>query len=200
MVGQKCPTFYAIYKNMKYLVIDACARRDSRTKRLYEEYIKDKTDVKIIKLYDLNLKPLDEAGIKERDSYKAKGDFSSSLFEPARDFKEAENIIIAAPYWDLSFPSILKVYFENISIGGLTFGYDEKGSIVGYCKAKKLIYFTTCGGKLNRHFGYEYVSELVKTFFGVKETYNYYIDMLDIDPTKSEKLLTDGIEKIMKEI
>ncbi len=185
---------------MKYLVIDACARKDSRTKKLYEEYIKDKTDVKIVKLYDLNLKPLDEAGIKLRDSYKAKGDFSSSLFEPARDFKEAENIIVAAPYWDLSFPSILKVYFENISIGGLTFGYDEKGSIVGYCKAKKLIYFTTCGGKLNRHFGYEYVSELVKSFFGVKETYNYYIDMLDIDLTKSGKLLKDGIDKIMKEI
>ena len=181
---------------MKYLVIDACTRKNSRTKRLYEEYIKDKTNVKIVKLYDLNIKPLDEEGIKIRDKFKSSGNFDDPIFDLAKDFKMAENIIVAAPYWDLSFPSILKVYFEQISIGGLTFGYNEFGNIVGYCKAKRLIYLSTCGGKIIRHFGYEYVSELVKSFFSVKETYNYYIDGLDINPQMEEELMNIGINKL----
>ncbi len=185
---------------MKHLVIDTCVRENSRTRRLYEEYIKDKDDVKIVKLYDLDLKPLDLDTLNKRDSFKMKKDFSDPIFNLAKDFKEAEEIIVAAPYWDLSFPSILKVYFEHICIGGLTFGYDETGKIVGYCKADRLIYFTTCGGYLNRHFGYEYVSELVKSFFAVKATYSFSIDKLDIDPSKTEKLMNDGISNIMKEI
>ena len=185
---------------MKYLVIDACTRVNSRTRRLYEEYIKDKKDVKIVKLYDTDIKPIDKDAISKRDLAKLNTDFSDPIFDYGKDFKDAEEIIVAAPYWDLSFPAILKVYIENISIGGLTFGYDEKGMIIGYAKAKRLIYFSTCGGKVDRHMGYEYISEIAKSFFGVKETYNYYIDSLDIDPSKTEELLDKGIKEIMKKI
>ncbi len=31
------------------------------------------------------------------------------MFLYAKDFAESDIIVIAAPYWDLSFPSILKV-------------------------------------------------------------------------------------------
>ena len=185
---------------MKYLVIDACTRDNSRTRRLYLEYIKDKKDVKIVKLYDTDIKPIDNEAIHKRDLAKLNHDFSDHIFDYGKDFINADEIIIAAPYWDLSFPSILKIYFENISVGGLTFGYDNHGKIIGFGKASRLIYFSTCGGKIDRHMGYEYVSEISKSFFGVKETYNYCIDSLDIDPSKTEELLDKGIKEIMKNI
>ena len=30
-------------------------------------------------------------------------------------------IVVAAPFWDLSVPAVLKVYIENISADGVTF-------------------------------------------------------------------------------
>ena len=32
----------------------------------------------------------------------------------------------AAPFWDMSFPSALKVFFENMSLFGVTFDNNEK--------------------------------------------------------------------------
>ena len=43
----------------------------------------------------------------------------------AKDFAEADVIVVAAPYWDLSFPSILKVFFEHINVLKLVFDYSD---------------------------------------------------------------------------
>lgn len=67
------------------------------------------------------------------------------MFCYANQFKAADVIVIAAPYWDLSFPSLLKVYLEHVAIVGITFGYEESGS-VGYCHGDKIVYLSTCGG------------------------------------------------------
>ena len=60
--------------------------------------------------------------------------------------EEADRIVIAAPFWDLCFPAILKIYLERISVTDITFGYDEQGAMVGLCKASKLLLITTRGG------------------------------------------------------
>lgn len=48
----------------------------------------------------------------------------------------------AAPFWDMSFPSALKVFFENMSLFGVTFDSNEK-ECYGLCKAEKVMYITT---------------------------------------------------------
>ena len=48
----------------------------------------------------------------------------------AKDFVKSDIIVVAAPYWDLSFPSVLKVFFEHINILKLVFDYSDKGEIV----------------------------------------------------------------------
>ena len=68
------------------------------------------------------------------------------MFEPARQFAAADKLVIAAPFWDMSFPAILKIYLERISVTDLTFGYSEEGAMVGLCRASKLLYITTRGG------------------------------------------------------
>ena len=45
----------------------------------------------------------------------------------------------------MSFPAILKIYLERISVTDLTFGYSEEGAMVGLCRASKLLYITTRG-------------------------------------------------------
>lgn len=63
----------------------------------------------------------------------------------ANRVSHADRIVIAAPFWDMSFPSILKTFIEHISIEGITFKNLEDGSTVGKCKADKLLYITTRG-------------------------------------------------------
>ena len=71
-------------------------------------------------------------------------------------------IVIGAPFWDLSFPAALKLYFENVTVSGITFEYSEKGRPVGKCNAKKLYYITTSGGYIgNNNFGVDYVKEII---------------------------------------
>ena len=41
------------------------------------------------------------------------------MFDLAKQFAEADEVIIAAPFWDLSFPAALKQYFEQINVLGI---------------------------------------------------------------------------------
>ena len=116
------------------------------------------------------------------------------MFDLAKQFKDSDYIIVAAPYWDKSFPAILKIYFENISVNGLTFGYGQNGQ-QGLCKAKCFTYLTTCGGYVENNLGYE----LTKDFFemlGIKESKYFQIDGLDIDPSKADEIFVNKMKEL----
>ena len=59
---------------------------------------------------------------------------------------QADRIVVAAPFWDMSFPAVLKVFIEHMCAPGLTFKYNPDGSNEGICKAEKMLYITTRGG------------------------------------------------------
>lgn len=67
--------------------------------------------------------------------------FSDAYFDWAKEFASADAVVIAAPYWDFSFPAVLKQYLEAITIVGLTFYYTEEGFPKGLCKAEIDRYF-----------------------------------------------------------
>ena len=106
-------------------------------------------------------------------------------------------IVIAAPFWDLSFPSALKQYFEQINVIGLTFTYSDDGRPVGLCRAKKLFYVTTAGGKIyNDEYGSGYVKALAENFYGIAETVCFKAEGLDIYGTDIDSLLNDAKKQI----
>jgi FMN-dependent NADH-azoreductase len=149
----------------------------------------------LVKLYDLNIKPLTEKDLKYRDNLINNNDYRDPIFDLAKEFASYDEIIIASPYWDLSFPSILKVYFENISISGLTVKND-KDFVKGLAKAKKIKYISTSGGKIyGANLGFDYV-KATGNFFGIKETINFTVEELDIDPSKEKQILDLSIKKI----
>lgn len=88
--------------------------------------------------------------LAERDALWNAGQLDHPMFAPARQFAAADKIVIAAPFWELSFPAILKIYLERITVTDITFGYDEQGKNIGLCKAKKLLFITTRGGDFSR--------------------------------------------------
>ena len=152
------------------LFINACVRPESRTRRLTDRLLERLGEpVKEEKLSELDLPEVDDAFIDWRNEQSMRGDFSSPVFDPAKEFASADTIVIAAPFWDLSFPSVLKRYLEQVCVSGLTFCY-ENDLPKGLCRAKKLWYVTTAGGPIySEDFGYGYVKALAQTFFGIGE-------------------------------
>ncbi len=185
---------------MSLLVIDACVRGDASATRQYYKAFLEKSgidDIHVLELDKLGLKPLDNENLMIREELCKKRDFDHPLLLLANMFKDADEILIAAPYWDLSFPSMLKVYLEHIMVSGLTFGYDNDGKCVGYCKARRLLYFSTCGGYVEgEHLGYEYVRALAG-MLGINETHAYVAEGLDINPEKRDEALKRSIEEML---
>ena len=165
----------------KILWINACVREGSRTKELAECVLsKLSGQVQELKLYETELLPLDMEGLEARARAGAAKDFSDDRFALARQFAQADTIVVAAPYWDLMFPAVVKSYFEAITVSGLTFVYGETGIPMGLCKAKQLIYVTTAGGPIVRNFGYEYVAALARAFYGIEQVRCVCAQGLDI--------------------
>lgn len=185
------------------LVIDCCLRgEDSATRRYYQAYLEEATPerVEMVELARLGLRPLDWETLALRDRLSAEGRFDHVLFHLARQFRDAEEILIAAPFWDLSFPSLLKVYLEQVSVAGLTFGYTQEGQCVGHCRARRLLYFSTCGGYVGEeHLGFAYVKAL-GAMLGIPECVPYILEGLDIDPAQRETVLAEGILRLRSQL
>ena len=166
----------------KILFINACVRPCSRTLELAETLLqKLKGDIQEIKLYETHFPALDLNGMEKRDRAAQNNDFSDPVFNAAKQFAAADIIVIAAPYWDLMFPAVLKSYLENITVAGITFRYSEEGRPQSLCRAKTLYYVTTAGGFIGQNdFGFSYVKALAQNFFGINEVERYSAEGLDI--------------------
>ena len=178
------------------LYINCCAREESRTNRLARAVLqKLGGDFTELKLYEANLKPLDRGTLNKRTALIEQGDYSDPMFDYAKQFATADNIVIAAPYWDLSFPATLKIYIENIYVTGIVSAYNENGLPVGLCKAKELYYVTTAGGPYDPTYSYGYIESLAKKFFGIPETHLIEVEMLDIEGYDAEEILKREMKK-----
>ena len=185
----------------KILLINACVRPDSRTMELAQILLKKlKGDVEEARLYDMPLPALDLKGIERRNQACEKNDFSDPVFAAAKQFAAADTIVIAAPYWDLMFPAVLKNYLENITVSGITFCYSPQGRPESMCKAKKLYYVTTSGGFIGQNdFGFSYVKALAQNFFGITEIHRYAAEGLDIFGNDVEAIMRKAKDEIAKD-
>ena len=153
------------------LFINACIRNESRTKELADTLLeKQEEPYEEVFLNSIHFPLVDEAFLNRRDDLIARQDFSDPVFDLARQFAEADEIVIAAPFWDLSFPAVLKQYFEQINVRGITFFYTPEGIPAGLCRAKRLTYITTVGGDFfPEEYGAGYVRALAQNFYGIPE-------------------------------
>ena len=173
------------------LFVNACVRKQSRTLRLAKKLLDSLNgDVKEVRLENVAFPVLNEDFINRRDELKNRGEFDNPMFDLARDFAEADTVVVAAPYYDLSFPAMLKQYFEQVNVVGLTFAYSDAGIPQGLCKAKSLYYVTTAGGYiLSDEFGFGYVKALANTFYGINDIRQIKAEGLDIVGADVEKIL-----------
>ncbi len=127
----------------KLFYVDACMRPVSKTRRIAEELVSE-----LSKRYEVETVRLDGADFPMVGSRmvtdRSNGIVPEEYSQMARRLAAADRIVIAAPFWDMSFPSALKVFFENMSLFGITFDTNKK-ECYGLCKAEKVLYITTRG-------------------------------------------------------
>lgn len=180
------------------LFINACPREGSRTLEL-ARHLLTKLDgtVEELALFEENLLPLNGKTLALRDKMTANQNFDHPIFKYARQFAKADTIVLAAPFWDLSFPSAVKIWLEYVMAKELTFRYTEEGFPCGLCKAKKLFYISTAGGPvLPSHMGFSYVDALAKSYFGIPETVLFSAENLDVVGADTAAILSKAKEEI----
>ena len=176
------------------LYVNSCVREESRTDRIARAVLeKMGGDCEELYLPEENLEPLSAEKLEKRTVLIEKADYSDSMFRYAKQFASADKIVISAPYWDLSFPALLKLYIENIYVTGIVSEYGNDGRPKGMCRAEQLIYVTTAGGPYVEDYSFGYMKTLAEKFFGIKNTKLIKAEMLDVVGSDAEQIISDVI-------
>lgn len=185
-------------KKTKVLMINGCIRgAESRTWRLAEAFLDEMRasapgpfDYAQLDLAQMELKPLTGQFFEERQRLLEENNRTHPRFDLAWQFSQADRILLAAPFWDLSVPAVVKLYIENISLDGITFGCNEEG-MYGMCRAKDLLFFTARGGfygEGHMEQGARYLKALCE-MFGIPEFRCIYAEGMDFEPERETEFM-----------
>ena len=89
------------------LYINCCPRMNSRTDRLARALLKKLGEYEELRLYDEPIRAMDPQRLPHREELLDRGELDGEIFRYSHQFAAADRIVIAAPYWDLSFPAQL---------------------------------------------------------------------------------------------
>jgi len=187
---------------VKVLYIDCCIRREqSRTRLLAEAFLETLQaqggyEIDRLCLMDEPLTPLTEGFFAQREQLLAENKRDHPRFRYAHQFSQADRIVIAAPFWDLGFPALLKIYIENICVDRISFGADASGTF-GLCQAKRLLFLTTRGGDYSDsplEMGAAYLEALCD-FWGILRFDSVAADGLDLGLEPVQSILDRAIQQ-----
>jgi FMN-dependent NADH-azoreductase len=188
-----------------YIKANAKLAEESRTFKLSDSFIEayrrnhPEDEVLTLDLYDEGIGFLPRGGLGELRGQGVGDTKSHPIMKYAHQFAEADKYVIAAPFWNLSFPAILKAYIDYIMIAGITFKYTATG-VVGLCKGDKAVHFVTRGGDYGKppfsdfEMGDRYL-RVILTFMGIKDLTTISANGLDIIGNDPVALVEEAIQK-----
>lgn len=126
-------------------------------------------------------------------------DRNHPILKYAYQFLEADKIIIAAPFWNLGFPAILKAYLDYVTINGITFKYTAEGP-VGLCSGQKVLHFVARGGVYSAepYASFEMGDRYLRTllgFLGVRDFTTIAAEGLDVIGNDEKEIVNDAIQR-----
>ena len=171
-------------RKMKILVIDSTISTNSMTDKILSMALKEinaKGCGELLETLRLDehkdeIHPLDSIFLKKRTDLVKRGDYSDPIFNFAKKLREADLLLIAAPFYDLSVPALLKCFIEMTMIDGLTF-IDKGDHAEGLLKAKKMLFLYASGyplGEKNPDFASTWL-EGIAAMWGIKGFDSYHL-------------------------
>lgn len=195
----------------KVLFVNCCitVHEESRTEKLAEAFLgayqgkHPDAEIEERNLMTLGLKPLDPEAVRRRnalsDAYVGKSDEDrtgdTGEFAEAEKFAEADLIVMAAPYWEMSFPALLRIYIEHVSARNVTFGYGKDGRQRGLCRAEHMVYLTTGGGPVSGNdYGGDYLRGMCGVY-GIGGFDSIAAECLDMEGEDAEARLGEALRR-----
>lgn len=186
---------------MNALFVNACVRgADSRTLLLARVFLdalkKEMPDLHIVEqnLPAMGLVPINVDTLAKREALCDAHAWQDPFLAPAVEFQQADAVIIAAPYWDMSFPSMLKIWVEHMYVRNLTFRYMNDQS-VGLCRGKEAVYLTTAGSPIANHdWGTGYIRDVMQVL-GIPGFTSIKAEALDLAGRDTEAILTAACQE-----
>ena len=193
---------------MNILFINSCVRGKeiSRTYKIAGVFIDELKRIdNSVSVTEKNLSALMPSYMNEekcaaREALIREKSFADPMFDLAREFAEADRIVIANPLWELSFPAILKAYIENVSVAGISFCYKDNGSI-GLCRAEKMMFITTRGSDFSIppmsscEFGAGYLRALC-AMYGIKSFECIAANGLDLEGADERNIIASVTARV----
>ncbi len=186
-----------------YIKANPKAEGTSRTFKISDEFVEEyqkinpEDEIITLDLYKEGITFLTEEGISLHRPAPGEGK-EHPVLKYAYQFAEADKYIIAAPFWNLSIPAILKAYIDYICVTGITFQYTAQGP-VGLCQGKKAVHIVGRGGGYadEPYSSYEMGDRYLRTilgFLGITDFTTIAANLLDVIGIDSEAIVSETIE------
>ncbi|GLI84763.1 FMN-dependent NADH-azoreductase [Rossellomorea marisflavi] len=121
------------------------------------------------------------------------------LNELSDQFVAADKYVFVTPFWNFSFPPVMKAYIDSVSVAGKSFKYTEHGP-VGLLTDKKALHIQARGGIYSEgpaaamEMGHRYL-ELIMQFYGVPSFEGLFIEGHNAMPEKAQEIKENGIAR-----
>ncbi|NHM32765.1 FMN-dependent NADH-azoreductase [Neobacillus terrae] len=121
------------------------------------------------------------------------------LAEISEQFVGADKFVFVTPFWNFSFPPVMKAYMDSVAVAGKTFKYTEQGP-VGLLTDKKALHIQARGGIYSEgpaaemEMGHRYLSIMMQ-FFGVPSFEGLFIEGQAAMPEKAQEIKENGIAR-----
>ncbi len=168
---------------------------DSRTKRILKPIVAElgkRYEIETITLDGEDYQSVGRRVLAERFS----GFVPTEIVVQAKKIAAADRIVIASPFWDMSYPAILKVFIENMSLFNITFR-DNGTYFEGLCHCERVLYITTRGMKVRTGDALDGATPYIKAIsalWGLGEVITIAADNLDYStPNEIDKKISDAV-------
>ena len=181
----------------KIFYVDACLRTGSNTKKIADAIIAklaERYDIETVRLSEHTFPVVNNDILNDR----ANGIVPDEYVAMAKKLADADRLVIAAPFWDMSFPGALKVFLENMSLFNVTFGSNEI-ECYGLCKAEKVLYITTRGMNISTGDALEQATPYINAIgklWGLGELHVISAENIDYStPEQNEEKIQNAIRE-----
>lgn len=123
----------------------------------------------------------------------------SRLAELSDQFAAADKYVFVTPFWNFSFPPVMKAYLDSVAVAGKAFKYTAEGPI-GLLTDKKALHIQARGGFYSEgpaaelEMGHRYLN-IMMNFFGVPSLEGIFIEGHNAQPDKAQEIKENGIAR-----
>lgn len=113
-------------------------------------------------------------------------------------FIAADKYVFVTPFWNFSYPPVMKAYLDAVSVAGKSFKYSDEGQPIGLLTNKKSLHIQARGGFYSNspaadlEMGHRHL-EVMMQFFGVPSFEGIIIEGHNKAPERAKEIKENAI-------